>query len=483
MKIKTVGWLIGAAWAGLAGVFAAPLLLALARAEPWQPFAIAAALAAAGGGLLLGLLRGAERSLDQRSAFLAVTAILLSVCALGAVPFATWPEPRLSLVDALFEATSGFTTTGATVLAGLDDLPRSLLLWRSIMQWLGGMGMVIFGIALLPLLGVGGMQIYRGEAPGPSKDQMVPRIAETARLLGLLYLGITVVAGALFRVTGMNLFDAICHAMTSIATGGFSTHDASLGHFDSGAIQVVAIAAMLAGGTSFAILRRALAGGVVWSEHPELRAYLGFFLLATALIALDLALNRDGSFASFASVLEHAAFQSASILSTTGYATRDWGEWPGLSQVTLFSLFFVGAMAGSSGGGIKVVRIVLLARLAFAQFYRLLHPHAFSVVRIGSRTVDDAIVVSSLGFIGLWFLLLALGTAVISWHGSEIFSSVSAAAATLGNVGPGFGQVAPGHTFASFETGPKLMMIALMVLGRLEIYTVLIVLTPAFWRR
>ena len=483
MKIQTVGWLIGAVWAGLAGVFAAPLLLALVRGEPWQPFAIAAAVAAAGGGLLLALLRKAERALDQRSAMLAVSAILLSVCVLAAVPFASYPEPRMSLVDSLFEATSGFTTTGATVLSGLDDLPHSLLLWRSLMQWLGGMAMVIFGIGILPLLGVGGMQIYREQAPGPSKDQVTPRIAETARLLWLLYLGMTVVAAALFRATGMNLFDAICHAMTSIATGGFSTHDASLGYFDSSAIHVVAIVAMLAGGTSFAILHRALAGGAVWSEHPELRAYLGFYLLATGLIALDLALNRGGGFASFAGVLEHAAFQAASILSTTGYATRDWGQWPGLSQVTLFSLFFVGAMAGSTGGGIKVVRIVLLGRLAFAQFYRLLHPHAFSVVRIGSRTVDDAIVVSSLGFIGLWFLLLALGTAVISWHGSEFLSSVTAAADTLGNIGPGFVQVGPGHTFASFEAVAKLMMIALMVLGRLEIYTLLIVLTPAFWRR
>ena len=484
MKLRTVGWLMGVVWTALGAVLLVPLLLALAWGEPWRPFALAVGGALAGGGFLLVTLRRAERALDHRSAFLVVTLTWLSVCMVGTIPFALYPDPELTLVDALFETVSGFTTTGATVLTGLDSMPRSFLLWRATMQWLGGMGIVIFGVAILPLLGVGGMQLYKAEAPGPTKDKLTPRIAETAKLLWVIYLGLSAVAAILFWATGMTLFDAVCHAMTSISTAGFSTHDASLGYWDSGAIHLVATVIMIAGGTSFAVLWHALrGGGVAWSEHPELRAYFGILLLAAAVIAVDLAANMPAGFATFTDTLEHAAFQAASILTTTGYSTRDFAAWPGLSQATLFLLFFVGSMAGSTGGGIKVVRIVLLAHLALAQFFRLLHPHAFSVVRLGNRTVDDQILVSSVGFIGMWFLLLGLGACLIALHGTDLFSSLSAAAVTLGNIGPGLGAVGPANTFAPFDPGAKLVMAALMILGRLEIYTVLIIFTPGFWRR
>ena len=478
-----VGWLVGAAWLGLAGAILLPLALALWSGEPWQPFAIAAAVAAAGGALLLFALRSPERALEPRSAFLAVTAIWVSICGLGALPFALHTDPALPLADALFESTSGFTTTGATVLTGLDALPRSLLLWRSISQWLGGMGVVILGVAILPLLGVGGMQIYRAEAPGPTKDKLTPRIAETARLLWVLYVGMSLLAGVLYAAAGMGAFDAVCHAMTTVATGGFSTHDASLGFYDSGVIHLIAIVFMIAGGTSFAILHRALTGGLAWSNQPELRAYIGMIGLAAAVIAFDLLRHMRLDFVSSAEVLEHSLFQAVSIATTTGYSTRDYGQWPALSQTTLFTLFFIGGMAGSTAGGVKVIRIVLLARLAFAQFFRLLHPKGVHVVRFGARTLDDQVLVSAVGFVCTWLLLLGTGAALLSLYGTDFSTSVVVSAVTLGNIGPGLGAVGPLRSYAAYDDGAKLVMSALMILGRLEIYTVLIILTPGFWRR
>ena len=452
MKIETVGWLLGVAWVGLAGLLLVPLGWALARAEPWLPFGIAAAGSAAIGAALLSRLHDAERTLDHRSALLAVSCIWLSMCGAGAVPFALYETPAFSLVDALFESTSGFTTTGATVISGLDTLPQSLLLWRSIMQWLGGMGMVILGVAILPLLGVGGMQLYKDEAPGPNKDQMTPRIAETARLLWLLYLGLSGVAAALFFGAGMSGFDALCHAMTAISTGGFSTHDASFGHFDSGSIRWVAIGVMVVGGTSFAVLHRGLTGGLRWSEQPELRAYVGILGLAAALITVDLLTSRSQEFATLPEALEHAAFQATSIMTGSGFATHDYAGWPGLSLVTLFGLLLVGGMAGSTTGGVKVIRVLLLARLAMAQFFRLLHPRAVNLVRLGDRTVEDEILMSSLGFLGMWLLLLVAGALLLSLWGADLVSSFSAAAASLGNVGPGFGEVGPGRTYAQLAS-------------------------------
>ena len=234
----------------------------------------------------------------------------LSVCMVGAIPFVTYPAPELSLVDALFESVSGFTTTGATVLSGLDTLPRSLLLWRAIMQWIGGMGIVVFGVAILPLLGVGGMQLYKAEVPGPTKDKLTPRIGETAKALWALYLGLTLGAFGLFLVGGMSAFDAVAHAMTSVSTAGFSTHDRSFGFYDSNLLHFVATLTMLTGGTSFVVLHRVVTGGASWS--PELRTYFGIFVLATVVISVDLWANMATQFPTALDALVHGSFQAAS---------------------------------------------------------------------------------------------------------------------------------------------------------------------------
>jgi trk system potassium uptake protein TrkH len=386
-------------------------------------------------------------------------------------------------VDALFESVSGFTTTGATVLSGLDGMPRSLLLWRSLTQWLGGMGIVLLGVAVFPLLGLGGMQLYRAETPGPTKDKITPRIAETARLLWMLYLGLTLASAALLWLGGMTLFDAICHAMCAISTGGFSTYDSSLDHFDSGFIHLVVTGAMLLGGMSFAVLHRALTRGISWRDSPELRLYLGIFAVATLLLAVDLRLGMPEQFANGAEALEHAAFQVASILTTTGFTTRNFDLWPPLAHAVILALFFVGGMAGSTGGGIKVVRVLITLKVAFAQFFRLVHPHGFGAIKLGNRAVEDDVILGVVGFVGMWLVLLLVGTAVISAFGSDLLTSFSAAAVTLGNIGPGFAGVGPANVYAGFSPAAKLSMVTLMVLGRLEIYTALVILTPRFWRR
>ena len=482
MKLAIVGWVLGVVWLGLAGVLAIPLVIAVVLGEPWMPFALAAAAALGGGALLFFALRSAERNLGHRQAFLIVTLVWCSVCALGAIPYATYPEPRLAPIDALFEAVAGFTTTGATVLSGLDALPASLLIWRSTTQWLGGMGMVILGVAVLPLLGVGGMQLYKAEAPGPSKDKMTPRITETAKLLWMVYLGITVAVGVVFYLSGMTAFDALNHAMTSVATGGFSTHDQSLGYYDSAWIHTTATVAMLTGGTSFAILHRLLTGHVDWSVQPELRAYLGIVLVATLVIAADLTLNMPERFFGLAGALEHASFQVVSIVTTTGYSTDDFDRWPGLSHAVLLSLFFIGGMAGSTSGGLKVVRVVLLARAASMQFRKLLHRHSVDLVRLGPRSVEPHVLTASLSLISIWLILLVAGTLALAAGGSDLVSSLTGAAASLGNVGPGFGVIGPAHTFAPLDAWSKAVMQVLMILGRLEVYTVLVILTPGFWR-
>ncbi len=482
MRVRTIGWLLGQVSALVGGTLLIPLVVALALGEPWQPFAAAVTVAGAlGGGALLAFRRG-ERSLDHRSAFLAVTLSWLLACCIGAIPLRVPGGLELTAVDAIFESISGFTTTGATVLSGLDAMPRSLLLWRSIMQWIGGLGMVLIGVAVLPVLGVGGMQLYKAETPGPTKDKLAPRIAETAKLLWGIYLALTAVGALALWLGGMSVFDALCHAMCAVATGGFSTHDASLSYTNSAVLHGTMTLLMLVGGTSFAVLHRALTRGLPWSENPELRVYLGIFAAAALILTLDLRFGRSEDFGTTGVALQHATFQAASILTTSGFSVADYDLWPGASRAVLLLLFFVGGMAGSTSGGIKVVRCVLFLRLAFSQFFRLVHPHGVSTLKLGHRVVDDSVITSVASFVALWALLIGVGTVLFASQGIDLLTAASISSASLGNVGPGFGGIGPSHTYAPLEDGVKLISAAWMILGRLEIYTVLVIFTPAFWR-
>ncbi|MBW2282902.1 MAG: TrkH family potassium uptake protein [Deltaproteobacteria bacterium] len=477
MNTRTVLWLVGVVLIAVAVAQLPSLVWAVVAGEPWLAFAVSSSLGAVLGVAATLPVRGHERALDHRAAFLGVTAAWLSACLLGSVPLL---GAGLSPVDAFFESTSGFTTTGATLLSGLDALPRSLLLWRSVMQWLGGMGIVVLGIAVFPVLGVGGMQLFKADVPGPTKDRLTARIAETAKILWVLYASLTVVDAGLLYVGGMTPFDAACHALSTVSTGGFSTHDASFAGYDSPLILLSTTFFMLAGGTSFVVLHRALAGRLAWRDSPELRAYLGIFVVGAALIAWDLRTGLPGQFASWAEALQSSIFQTASILTTTGFSSHDFDLWPALSHGVLLGCMFIGGMAGSTAGGPKVFRALLLVRLSVAQFAGLVHPRSVDVIKLGQRTVDDDVILSVLGFVGLWLLA---GTAVLTGLGSDLYSGFIASIVTLGNYGAGFGSVGPSQTYAGFAPAAKLTMSALMILGRLEIYAVLVLLTGPFWRR
>ena len=481
--LGTVGWLLGVVLTLVSGALLIPQGMARWMAEPWVPFLLSIAAGALLGGLLLFVLRGAQRGLGHRSAFLAVTVCWVAACGLGALPLMLHPAVHLTVVDAFFESTSGFTTTGATVLSGLDSLPRSLLLWRSLTQWLGGMGMVLLGVAVFPILGVGGMQLYKAEAPGPTSDKITPRIAETAKVLWILYVGLTVAEILLLGLGGMPWFDSVCHTLTTISTGGFSTQDGSLGHYPSSYLHGVVTIFMLLGGTSFAVQHRVLTQGLDWKGAPELRFYLGIFAAAMLLLAFDLRTSMPETFPSAGEAVEHAAFQAASILTTTGFTSQNFDAWPAFSRALLFSLFFVGGMAGSTGGGIKVIRVMLLTKFAFAQFFRLVHPHGVYALKLGERRVEDEVVQSVAGFIALWLILLVVGTVLLGLHGTDLLTSLCAAAVSLANIGPGLGGVGPSHTYDAFAPTAKLVLASLMILGRLEVYTMLVILTPGFWRR
>lgn len=420
-----------------------------------------------------------QSELSVRDGFLIVALFWIVLSLAGAFPFLI--GLHLSPVDAVFESVSGFTTTGATVIAGLDVLPPSILYHRQQMQWLGGMGVVVLAVAILPILGVGGMQLFRAESSGVAKEEkLTPRIAETARSLWLIYLLLTLACALSYWGAGMKLFDAVGHAFATVATGGFSTHDASLGFYDSPLIEGIAIFFMLAGGTNFAVHFVALRRRILrpYAKDVEVRAYGVIFLVATLLIAFTL--FREGTYSGIGESLRYAAFQVASILTSTGFSTAVFAEWPLHVPLLIVILSFIGGCAGSTAGGIKVIRILLLAKLGLRQLFMLVHPQAVSLVKIGQKPVSEDILFSIWGFYVLYILVTLLLTVAMMAAGLDLDSAFGAVVATINLMGPGLGEVAT--TFAHTSATVKLLAIFGMLVGRLEVFTLLILFLPAYWR-
>jgi trk system potassium uptake protein len=445
----------------------------------WLVFT-ASTLITAGGGLLLWLGNtNFVEELTVRDGFLFVTLFWIVLSVLGALPFLL--GLHLDLTDALFESVSGFTTTGATVIAGLDELPPSILYHRQQIQWLGGMGIIVLAVAILPLLGVGGMQLYRAEASGVAKNEkLTPRITETARALWLIYLALTAACALAYRVADMTWFDAVGHAFTTVATGGFSTHDASIGHFNSVAIETIAIVFMVLGGVNFAVHFLAWRGLNIlrYARDPEVRAYVLIFGLATVFVAVSLYWSQayDGAGES----LRYAAFQAASILTSTGYGTATFAAWPLHIPLVLVILSFTGGCAGSTAGGIKVLRIMLLAKLGVRQLFHLAHPRAVSVIKLGHRPVPDDVVFSVWGFYVLYIVTALLLTVAAMAAGLDLESALGVTVSTINLLGPGLGEVA--SNFATVDPVIKWLGVFGMLAGRLEIFTLLILFLPAYWR-
>ncbi len=453
-------------------------MAALAFGEPVFAYLASALVALAAGLGLLRFTRVRDWSVRPRDGYLIVATGWLAVSVFGGLPYVF--VGVAGPVDAFFESVSGFTTTGSTVLSGLDSMPHALLLWRSFTQWLGGMGIILFTIALLPLLGIGGMQLFKAEVPGPVTDKIRPRLVETARQLWLVYLGITLAEFVLLMLAGMSPFEAACHAMTTLATGGFSTRDASISGFGSPMIEWILTLFMLLAGMNFVLHYRMITGR--WREvlrDAELRYFLVVVAGATVVVTIVL-LGHD---ASIEEAFRLAAFQVASIITTTGYVSTDFELWPPFTHMVLIVLMMLGGMSGSTAGGIKSLRALLGLRAFRATFGRLIHPRAVRSVKYGGRAVHEEVLSGIWAFLTAYYVIAAVAAAIITMWGYDLETAVSASLTALGNVGPGIGQVGAFDNFAHFPQPLKVLLSFCMLAGRLEVFTLLIILSPGFWRR
>jgi len=436
--------------------------------------------------LLAGLLawfpvRGKRKDLRLRDGFLVVASFWTVLGTAGALPLFLAETPSMSFTDAVFESMSGLTTTGATVLTGLDTLPRSILYYRQQLQWFGGMGIIVLAVAVLPMLGVGGMQLYRAETPGPVKDtKLTPRITETAKALWYVYLAFTLACMFAYWLAGMPLFDALCHSFSTVAIGGFSTHDLSIGYFDSAAIDLVAIVFMILAGINFSLHFFAWKNVSIrhYALDPEFRAYFFVLLVLSSIVVFSLFFL--GTYSDPNDSFINGLFQSVSIATTTGFTTANYAAWPGALPVLLIFASFVGGCAGSTGGGIKVIRWLLIAKQGAREIVRLVHPSAEIPVKLGQSAVQVRVVDAVWGFFSVYIVVFGVMLLAMMSTGLDQVTAFSAVAATLNNLGPGLGEVAAGFMTVS-DTG-KWISIVGMLLGRLEIFTLLVLITPTFWR-
>jgi trk system potassium uptake protein len=419
-------------------------------------------------------------TMSQREGMAIVSLGWTAIGLFGALPF-YFSEPSFLFVDAFFESVSGFTTTGSSILTDIEGLSPGLLVWRSFIQWLGGMGIIVLSIAILPFLGVGGMQLYKAEVPSPVPDKLKPRIRDTALILWKVYALFTVAETLLLVIGGMTFFDALNHAFTTMPTGGFSTKNASIANFDSVYIDVVITVFMLLAGINFSLHYQLLKGRpLAFWKDSECRFYLAMCLILTLVVGADIYRT---VYADAGQALRYAAFQVVSILTTTGYATADYELWPGMSQIIIFMCMFVGASAGSTGGGMKCLRIMLCLKYCYKELFSMIHPRAVTLIKIGGKTVPEDVVRSVLGFLALYMVLFALSTLLLAGTGVDFVTALGAVAATIGNIGPGFGMVGPVENFAQIPYWGKWLLSWCMLLGRLEIYTLIIIVVPEFWRK
>ena len=427
------------------------------------------------GGLLS--LRKKKLRLSARDGFFLVFATWVLASLIGTVPFQL---TGLSFSDSLFESACTFATTGATTVSNIEALPRSLLLWRSLAHWFGGIGIVLISVALMPLLGVGGFQLIKAEAPGPEKEKITPKVAVTAKLLWLAYGVLTITLFGLYLAGGMNWFDALCHSLTTMASGGVSTRNDGIAAFDSPFIDAVSSVFMLLAGFNFNLYYRILQGKFRdLRNNTEVRVYLGIFVLAAGIITFSLI----PVYGSVSGALRYAAYQSASILSTTGAAIADYENWPGLAQMVLFALMFIGGCSGSTAGGIKVIRHVVLWKQMGNELRRVIYPRGVFSIQLNKRVGRKDVIYGVAGFFFLYLAVLAVTTMISAASGIDIFSSFSAALSITGNIGVGFGAVGPAGGYGAFPDHIKWLYSFVMIAGRLELWTVFLLFSPVYWQK
>lgn len=431
------------------------------------------------GGFLFMLTRNARPDIGRREGYIIVSSVWVVFSLFGSLPFIiSGAIPNFT--NSFFETISGFTTTGSSILADIEALPHGILFWRSITQWLGGMGIIVLSLAILPVFGIGGMQLFMAEVPGPTPDRISPRIRQTAKTLWGIYLIFTVAEALLLRMAGMELFDAICHSFTTMATGGFSTKQASVAHWSSPAIHYIITVFMFLAGTNFTLSYLAIRGKFRRVFTDEEFKYYGLFVIGfTLVIFFGLFLSSN---IGFEPAFRNSLFQVVSIITTTGYATADYLLWPPILTVIIFALFFFGGSAGSTGGGIKIMRIVLLLKNSYYELRRMVHPHAVIPVKFNKHSVDSKIITNVLAFFMFYFVIFGFSTVIFSLIEPDMESAMGAVATSLGNIGPGLGNVGPAENFLHIKPVGKWFLSFLMLLGRLELFTVLVLFSPSFWR-
>jgi trk system potassium uptake protein TrkH len=459
-----------------------PVLVALLSHEPTMvivflgPAVIGALLAAAG----IYLTRSATRQMLPRDGFVIVTGSWIIASAIGAVPFVL-SHALPGYVDAFFETMSGFTTTGASVISNVEALPRAILFWRSLTHWLGGMGIIVLAVAVFPLIGIRAYQLVKAEAPGPTLERITPRMTHTAKILWLIYVGLSALETVLLMIAGLSPFDAITQTFGTMATGGFSTRNASVGSFGIPAVDIIITVFMVAAGMNFAVYYYLITARFsAVRVDSEFKAYIGIFVLATLTAAVSL--HFQAGEAVGLSVRE-SAFQVASVLTTTGFATTNFDSWPAVAKTVLFLLMFIGGCAGSTAGGIKVVRIVTLMKQAANEMRYQIHPRAIFSLTLNGVSVQKTTVFGIVSFFFLYVLLVLITTGIVSLSGVSISGALTTALATLGNIGPGFAEIGPTKTYMFYPPAIKWFLSFIMMVGRLEVYTVLIAFSPGIWRR
>ena len=476
--------LLGSVLALFSVLFLLPIVTALYYHESaLTPFLVGAIASLAAGLLVRTATLRFRTDLKPRDAYLLVTLTWLVLAAVATVPLLML-LPGLSFTHAFFESMSGLSTTGSTVLYGLDGLPHALNMWRASLSWLGGMGIIVMAVAILPLLGIGGMDMYRSETPGPVKDaKLTPRIAQTAQLLWFVYAGLTAVCAVALRAAGMNWFDAICHAFSALSLGAFSTHDASIGYFHSPLIEAVLMVFMLIAAMNFATHFLALRKGepATYRRDPEAKWPLLWIGLSCIGVSIHVWLNNV--YPDFATAFRFVSFNLVSIATSCGLVSTDYGHWPVFAPMWMLFLSCVCASSGSTGGGIKVFRVLVLGKQSVREMFALVHPQAVAPLKIAGQLVSNRVVFSVLAFIFLYFITSVVLVFALLISGLDFTSSVSAIVASINNAGPGLNVVGPGTTYGTLSDFQLWMCTAAMFLGRVEIFTVLILFTPTFWRK
>jgi len=474
MNYNTIINVIGAVLRFLGMAMLVPLVVALWYGENYNPFLVSAVIT-----FIFGIVSGLKTheidDLPIKESFAIVAIGWFSVALFGSLPYALSEIP---LLDALFESMSGFTTTGSTILPVIENCSNSLLFWRSFTQWLGGMGIIVLFLAILPKLAVAGRDLFRAEVPDPIGDKLRPRLSQTAKILWSVYVGFSVVEVFLLRISGMTLYDALCTTFSTMSTGGFSPHSTSIAFFHSSLIEYIVIFFMFVAGANFALHYWMLRGG---ADHlfrdSEFRLYTGIIFCATLLAVLVLWEHYG------IDSIRLGLFQVVSIITTTGFATADFDTWPNVARLALFLLMFIGGCAGSTSGGLKVVRLLLLVKYGYRELVQSLHPKAILPIRLGKQVVSRGVMGAILSFFILYIFIFAVASLILSALGMDTVSATSAAATTLGNVGPGFDIIGPAANFSGVHPIGKLVLVFCMWIGRLEIFTVLVLLIPDFWRK